>query len=142
MITLVVHVGWQGLIEIGSSTIGLIRDIKVEITNNMDAVKLFGTRKIDQNVEGHMDATGTISKGFIDSEMLAYAVGTNVLSGAILSKFDLFVSPVGTSGGGAGPLHLKIHGVKLNGISVSVPQDDFIMEDVDFVSEYAEYVST
>jgi hypothetical protein len=126
--------GWQGKVQIDGDTLGNVADVSVDISNNLNPVRVFNNRGADQISLGIQEVTGSISHLWLDFTLAGYGIssGTTVSN---LPDFNMWLYPAGL--GTSGYPYLFVSGVKLDTHGISTPQDDFAMEDVDFIGKYA-----
>jgi len=139
--SVVVYHGTEGTIQIGSTEIGLVQDFSVDLDNSLDDVLTMGTRAVDQHREGHQIVTGTLTKAWINSDLMNYATASGYpLSGELIT-FNMFLQPNESDGiPTSGIPYIKLFDCKVSTASIKAPHDDIHMEDIEFKARYMDHV--
>jgi hypothetical protein len=140
--------GYEGKIYIGDAvtdptgewnTVGRVDAFTVEINQNLERFSQIGTRKT-VIVDGQLTVSGTFSRAFIDSAMLAMATGI-LTSGGNLGNADQLPQNINIKATGINAstsvereYYFILVGVTIDGWSVELTPTDIVMEDVDYIA--------
>jgi len=121
-----VYKGWRAKIYLDGSIIGLVESVTCEVTSGVEPYYEVGSRTPAALVEGNQEITGTITKAWVNNNILSLITGTGTLS-----VFDLVFKAANVTGAP----WIYIYNCKLETGAIDIPQDGFLMEDYDFRGE-------
>jgi hypothetical protein len=116
--------------------VGRVTGICLRINTDLEGFHEIGFRHVTSLHEGNIHISGTIDRAYINGALLALLMGRKAFNEEAKSQrifqpeFNLTIQMVDTSA--AGQAELVVNGVKLENWSYSMPEDDFIMEQVSF----------
>ncbi len=120
-------------------TVGRVQDVRLEVTSDVKAYHEIGQRYATELRPGNININGTIGRAYINGAMLKLLLGeaaggrpagswaqpafniTLLLENAATPEVSNTVT---------------LHEVKINNWVYSVPEDDFVMESVNFMAAY------
>lgn len=118
------------------SPIGRATDVSVKVTSVMEAFHEVGQRYATELRPGNVNVSGTMGRAHINGALLRLMLGD---AGAGTRPGGAFVSPTFNLSllleNPAKPGErstLTVHGVKIDGWSYTLPEDDFVLESVSF----------
>jgi hypothetical protein len=131
--------GWKALILIDDTEIGYTESVTLDVATGLEPYYQHGSRYPADLAEGNEELTGSISRAWIDMELMTFAV-TNDADGkgsaAGLTAFELYMylDPADT-----GAPFMYVYGCKAESGAIDIPQDGFVMGDIDFRALYLWY---
>jgi len=113
---------------VAAQAIGYTESLTIDFGRNVDPFYQHGTPQPVELAEGNEEIAGSISRAWVNMDLLdALLVGSS--SNYILPEFTLYVMarvyPTGFK-------YLYLYNVKFTDSSLDIPQDGFLMQDVDF----------
>jgi hypothetical protein len=116
--------------------IGRATGVTIEVASEMRPFHEMGQRYATELRPGNVNVSGSIGRAHVNGAllklMLGDGAGTSRPAGAFLSpSFNLSLR-MENSGFPGNTSTVTVHGVKLNGWSFSIPEDDFVLEKVTF----------
>jgi len=126
-----VYKGWHAEIQIrkpagtGSPvTVGRAESASLDIASGLEPYYEIGDREAKELVEGNVEITGTLTRAWIDSKLIALL---DLTPANVLADFDLFffADPAKT-------MYVYALGCKAETTSFDITQDGFLMQDLDF----------
>lgn len=124
--------GWQGEVLLNGAVFASVESADVSIDNGVDPYYALGSRQADDVREGNEEITGTINRAWIDDTILSLAFG----NGGTIPKFDLYLR---NEKGVSGSQYVYLFQCLAETSDVSMPQDDFDMNGMDFRATSAIY---
>ena len=117
--------GHMAILMYQGVSIGYSESVSVDITRNVDPFYEHGDPRPVKLVEGNEEITGSISRAWVDWQLLNCILlsGTTGLPGYL----DVYIKLRG-----ADLNYLYLSNVKFGDTSLDIPQDGFLMQDVDF----------
>ena len=117
--------GHMAILMYQGVSIGYSESVSVDITRNVDPFYEHGDPRPVKLVEGNEEITGSISRAWVDWQLLNCILlsGTTALPGYL----DIYIKLRG-----ADLNYLYLSNVKMGDTSLDIPQDGFLMQDVDF----------
>lgn len=116
--------------------IGRATDVTVQVRSVMRPFHEVGQRYATELRAGNVDVTGTMGRAYINGALLQLMLGE---AGAGSRPAGPFVSPtfnlsllLENPGRPGQSSSLTVHGVKCDGWSFAMPEDDFVLEQVSF----------
>jgi len=117
-----VYKGWQAKILVDGTEVGRAESCTIDISAGTEAYWEMGQATPVDVVAGNVEITGTITKAWVDNQLL------NLIKDApVLSEFDLVCSIVNT------PRSITVYKCKPEASALDIPQDDFLTYDFDFI---------
>jgi len=118
------------------SPIGRASNVTVNVSSELRPFHEVGQRYATELRPGNVNVSGTMGRAHINGALLRLMLGdgaaTDRPKGAFVSpSFNLSLLLENPAKPGANST-LTVHGVKLDGWSYSMPEDDFVMEQVSF----------
>lgn len=117
--------------------IGRATGVDIEVTSDMRPFHEMGQRYATELREGNVDVRGNVGRAHINGALLKLMLGDAGASGS--RPGGAFISPtfnlslrMENAGFPGNSSTVTVHGVKLDGWSFSMPEDDFVMESVTF----------
>lgn len=136
---MVTYKGWKAHIMYRTGTdayakVGYSDSVTIDVATGLEPYYEHGNRRPVDLAEGNEEITGMISKAWINMNLFEYmlpSAGTTALT-----SFDLYLymSPYAI-----GAPNMYVYGCKFESGSVDIPQDGFLMVDLDFRAEYLVY---
>lgn len=135
-----VYKGWRAFIlwnkKGGSSydQVGYSESVTVDVATGLEPYYQHGGRRPVDLQEGNEEITGSISRAWVDNDLLnllspgGYDGTGTMVEFALYCYLDYIGAP-----------WMYIYGCKLESGSFDIPQDGFIMNDVDFRALYLVY---
>lgn len=118
------------------SQIGEAESVSMDIDASLDEYLAVGSKDVYAIVEGPVVLTGSLSRAWIDTQMLAliYGTGADRLQGG----FDIYAyrAVAGEE------VYIWAYDCKIESLSFDIPADGFLKEDVDFRATYWVYGTT
>lgn len=121
----------------GLTPIGRARDVSVAVQSQMRAFHEVGQRYATELRPGNVDVAGTIGRAHVNGALLKLMLGEDGGGGS--RPAGAFVSPtfnlslrLENPGFPGNTSTVTVHGVKLDGWSYAMPEDDFVLESVSF----------
>ena len=117
--------GHRAIIHYEGVPIGYTESISVDITRNVDPFYEHGDPRPQALIEGNEEITGSMSRAWVDWTLLnAILKSGNTALGVV----DIWVMVRDNDVGG----YLYLYNCKITDTSLDIPQDGFLMQDVDF----------
>jgi hypothetical protein len=120
----------------GLTPIGRATGVTVNVTSAMKPFHELGQRYATELRHGNVDITGTIGRAHVNGALLKLMLGDG---GAGTRPAGAFVSPsfnlslrMEDAAFPGNSATVTVHGVKLDGWSYDMPEDDFVLEQVSF----------
>lgn len=117
--------------------IGRVTGVTVRVTNDVKPFHELGQRFATELRPGNINVYGTIDRAYINGALLKLMLGNDGAGGS--RPGGAFVSPsfnlslrIENPGFPGNSSTITVHGVKLDGWSYSMPEDDFVLEEVSF----------
>jgi hypothetical protein len=117
--------------------IGRASGVTIEVQSALKPFHELGQRYATELRPGNVDITGTIGRAHINGALLKLMLGNDGAGGT--RPAGAFVSPsfnlsirLENAGFPGNTSTVTVHGVKLDGWSFTMPEDDFVLEDVSF----------
>ncbi len=117
--------------------IGRATGVTIEVTSAMRPFHEMGQRYATELREGNINVSGTIGRAHINGALLRLMLGDAGANGS--RPAGAFVSPsfnlsllMENAGFPGNTSTVTVHGVKLDGWSFAMPEDDFVMESVSY----------
>lgn len=117
--------------------IGRATGVTIEVTSDMRPFHEMGQRYATELREGNTNVSGTIGRAHINGALLKLMLGEAGASGS--RPGGAFISPtfnlsllMENAGFPGNSSTVTVHGVKLDGWSFVMPEDDFVMETVSY----------
>ena len=116
--------------------IGRATGVTIEVDSAMKPFHELGQRYATELRPGNVNVSGTIGRAHVNGAllklMLGDGAGTSRPGGAFVSpSFNLSLR-MENAGFPGNTSTVTVHGVKLDGWSYSMPEDDFVLEEVSF----------
>ncbi len=126
----------KGIIESYSLTpIGRVTGVEVHVDSDVQAFHELGQRYPTELRSGNVNVSGSIARAFINGALLKLLLGDAAASrpaGAFVNpSFNISLRAENPARAGISST-VTIHGVKIDEWSYSLPEDDFVMEQVTF----------
>ncbi|AGP41415.1 hypothetical protein SCE1572_47175 [Sorangium cellulosum So0157-2] len=120
----------------GLAPIGRAQGVTVEVMAEMRPFHEMGQRYATELRSGNVEVRGSIARAHVNGAllklMLGEGAGTSRPAGAFVSPtFNLSLRMVNAAKPDNSST-ITVHGVKLNGWSFAMPEDDFVLERVTF----------
>ncbi len=116
--------------------IGRAIDVTVEVTSAMRPFHEIGQRYATELRPGNVDVRGTIGRAHINGALLHLMLGDAAAgtrpSGAFVSPTFNLSLQLENPGQPGNRSTMTVHGVKLDGWSYHMPEDDFVLESASF----------
>lgn len=118
------------------SPVGRATDVSVEVSSAMRPFHELGQRYATELRPGNVDVRGTMGRAHINGALLRLmlgdaAAGTRPAGAFVSPSFNLSLMLENPARQGARST-LTVHGVKLDGWSWAMPEDDFVVERATF----------
>jgi hypothetical protein len=117
--------------------IGRATGVTIEVTSAMRPFHEMGQRYATELREGNTNVSGTIGRAHINGALLRLMLGDAGANGS--RPAGAFISPsfnlsllMENAGFPGNSSTVTVHGVKLDGWSFTMPEDDFVMESVSY----------
>jgi len=122
--------------EFGLTPIGRATDVRIEVDSAMRPFHEIGQRYATELRAGNVNIAGSIGRAHVNGALLRLMLGDGAAgtrpAGAFLSPtFNLSLLHENAANPGVSTA-VTVHGVKLDGWSYNMPEDDFVMEGVSF----------
>ena len=117
--------GHMAIIMYQGVSIGYSESVRVDLTRNVDPFYEHGDPRPVQLVEGNEEVTGSMSRAWVDWQLLNCILVSG--TGSLPSNLDLYIK---LRGGELDNLYLS--DVTIRDTSLDIPQDGFLMQDIDF----------
>jgi hypothetical protein len=126
----------RGIIESYSLTpVGRVTGVEVHVDSDVQAFHELGQRYATELRSGNVNVSGSIARAFINGALLKLLLGDAAASrpaGAFVNpSFNISLRAENPARAGVSST-VTIHGVKIDEWSYSLPEDDFVMEQVTF----------
>ncbi|RLJ10173.1 MAG: hypothetical protein DRP15_00945 [Candidatus Aenigmatarchaeota archaeon] len=121
--------GWNAKILKDGQVIGTAREVRVTVDHSLERYYIPFSRTPYEIREGQIKIDGTIRKLWVDKTYLTLLANTGTLT-----NFDLELQ--------VNNLHLYIYNCKFSKGEITVPQDGWITEDLDFIGSSIAVVET
>ena len=122
--------------------IGRATGVTVEVVSDMRPFHEMGQRYATELREGNTNVRGSIGRAHINGALLKLMLGEAGASGSRPS--GAFISPtfnlslrLENAGFAGNTSTVTVHGVKIDGWSFTMPEDDFVMESVTYKALWA-----
>lgn len=115
--------------------VGRVTNVEVRVTSDLQPFHELGQRYATELRPGNVNVTGTIERAAINGALLKLLLGdaaTSRPAGTFVNpsfNLDLRLENPARPGVSA---TVTVHGVKIENWSYQIPEDDFVMEKVDF----------
>ncbi|WP_159992265.1 hypothetical protein [Roseomonas sp. 18066] len=120
------------------TTVGRVRDARVEVRSEIRAYHEIGQRYATQLRAGNVTVSGTFGRAYLNGALLGLllgeASGTRPAANWMHPAFNVTLRIANPASGASNILTL--HDVKLKSWVYTLPEDDFLMEQVDFQALY------
>lgn len=135
--------GWKAVIYLKDDgayeRLGYSESVTIDVATGLEPFYQHGQRYPKILASGNEEITGSISRAWVDMQSLAYGLSgglTGQGSGAEIDTFDmyLYVDPNDT-----GAPFMYVYGCRAESGAVDIPQDGFVMADIDFRALYITY---
>jgi len=131
--------GWRAHILYRTSTdayakVGYSESVTVDVATGLEPYYEHGSRRPVDLAEGNEEITGTISRAWVNMNLLGYMLPATGIIGIDTFDLYLYIDPYAT-----GAPYMYIYSCKLESGSMDIPQDGFLMADMDFRAEYLFY---
>ncbi len=118
------------------SPVGRASDVTVHVTSQLRPFHEVGQRYATELRPGNVDVSGTMGRAHINGALLRLmlgdgAAGTRPAGAFVSPSFNLSLLLENPAKPGVRST-LTVHGVKLDGWSYAMPEDDFVMEQASF----------
>lgn len=121
----------------GLTPIGRAQGVTVSVTSDMRPFHEIGQRYATELRPGNVNVSGTIGRAHVNGALLKLMLGEDGAGGS--RPAGAFVSPtfnlslrLENSAAPGNTSTVTVHGVKLDGWSYAMPEDDFVLESVSF----------
>jgi hypothetical protein len=126
----------KGVIESYSLTpVGRVTGVEVHVDSDVQPFHELGQRYPTELRSGNVNVSGSIARAFINGALLKLLLGDAAASrpaGAFVNpSFNISLRAENPARAGVSST-VTIHGVKIDEWSYSLPEDDFVMEQVTF----------
>jgi hypothetical protein len=126
----------KGVIDSYSLTpVGRVTGVEVHVDSDVQAFHELGQRYPTELRSGNVNVSGSIDRAFINGALLKLLLGDAAASrpaGAFVNpSFNISLRAENPARAGVSST-VTIHGVKIDEWSYSLPEDDFVMEQVQF----------
>lgn len=126
----------KGVIESYALTpVGRVTGVEVQVDSDVKPFHELGQRYPTELRSGNVNVSGSIDRAFINGALLKLLLGDAAASrpaGAFVNpSFNISLRAENPARTGVAST-VTIHGVKIDGWSYALPEDDFIMEQVKF----------
>lgn len=116
------------------ATVGRVQDVRVQVTADVRAYHEIGQRYATQLRPGNVTVRGTIGRAYVNGAMigllLGEARGARPAAAWVQPAFNITVR---LANGASGSVNtLTLHDVKLESWFYTLPEDEFVMEQVAF----------
>lgn len=117
--------------------IGRATGVTVQVTSAMRSFHEMGQRYATELRPGNVEVTGTIARAHVNGALLKLMLGEaggggTRPAGAFLSPTFNLSLRMENEGFPGNTSTVSVHGVKLDGWSFAMPEDDFVLESVSF----------
>lgn len=119
-----VYKGWNAKIYQDGTEIGYCDSVSVDVATGLEPYYEIGSRQPKALVAGNEEITGSMSRAWIDTAMLALLSSGNME----LTQFDLTFQ----AGSGGDAMYVYLYDCKFETGTVDIPQDGFLTQDFDF----------
>ena len=117
--------GHRAIIHYQGVAIGYTESVSVDITRNVDPFYEHGDPRPQALIEGNEEVTGSISRAWVDWTLLNAILKSG---NTALGVFNITIYSRASELGGI----LYLYGCKVTDTSLDIPQDGFLMQDIDF----------
>jgi adenosylcobinamide amidohydrolase len=120
-------------------SVGRVQDVKVQVTSEVKPFHEIGQRYATELRPGNVSIAGTIGRAYVNGAMLKLLLGEAAGSRPAASwaqpafNITLLLENAATPGTRNS---VTLHGVKIDNWEYHMPEDDFVMESVDFQALY------
>lgn len=120
-------------------SVGRVQDVKVQVTSEVKPFHEIGQRYATELRPGNVSIAGTIGRAYVNGAMLKLLLGEAAGSRPAASwaqpafNITLLLENAATPGTRNS---VTLHGVKIDSWEYHMPEDDFVMESVDFQALY------
>ena len=120
----------------GLTPIGRATGVTIQVASEMKPFHELGQRYATELRPGNVNITGTIGRAHVNGALLKLMLGeggggTRPAAGFPSPSFNLSLHVENSAFPGSSST-ITVHGVKLDGWSYSMPEDDFVLEQVSF----------
>ena len=120
----------------GLTPIGRATGVTIQVASDMKPFHELGQRYATELRPGNVNITGTIGRAHVNGALLKLMLGeggggTRPAAGFPSPSFNLSLHVENSAFPGSSST-ITVHGVKLDGWSYSMPEDDFVLEQVSF----------
>ena len=116
------------------ATVGRVQDVRVDVTSEVRAYHEIGQRYATQLRPGNVTVRGTIGRAYVNGAMigllLGEARGARPAGAWVQPAFNITLRLANAASGSTNTLTL--HDVKLESWVHTLPEDEFVMEEVGF----------
>ena len=117
--------GHRAILHKDGVAIGYTESISVDITRNVDPFYEHGSPRPQALIEGNEEITGSISRAWVDWNLLDAILKTG---NTALDEFNITIYSRASELGSI----LYLYYCKISDTSLDIPQDGFLMKDIDF----------
>jgi len=121
-----VYKGHSAVITVGGTTLGYADEVTIDVDIGLETFYEIGSKFWVAVSEGNFEVTGSISKAWVDISLLG-TLGLGSGDPTTPGSFDV----TAVFGGNT----ITIVNCRFETVSLSIPQDGFLMEDYDFVGQ-------
>jgi len=132
--------GWKAMILIDGTEVGYSESVTLDVATGLEPYYEHGKRYPVDLAEGNEEITGSISRAWVNMNTLGFVVtgsldgqGTDAQLGAGFTLY-LYADP-----SESGSPFVYVYGCKAESGAVDIPQDGFVMADIDFRALYLTY---
>jgi hypothetical protein len=127
--------------EYNISTVGRVVGIEIRVTTDLEAFHEIGTRRPQQLVPGNINISGRAERAYINGALLRLLMGRLGGAGQNEDAFPLELQPIFNmlvtlrdprTGSQTAGTRLTLSNVRFDDWSVTIPEDDFILENMTF----------
>jgi len=123
---IVVYRGNYAEIQKDGTVVGKAESWTVDLVGNFERYYEVGKRYSEEGMLGNLEVTVSLSRMWIDIDYLKIITGESTLT-----SFSLLLYPRAISGAPSGTPYIYLKKCYPSGASLDIPQDGWIMEDVD-----------
>jgi len=131
---MVTYKGWRAHILKGGTPIGYTESVTVDIASGLEPYYEHGSRRPVDLAEGNEEITGSISRAWINMDLLGLITDDDGKTGLDEFELYLYIDPYESEAP-----WMYLYYCKLESGSIDLPQDGFLMSDVDFRARYLVY---
>lgn len=116
-------------------SVGRVQGVSVEVTSDLKPFHEIGSRYATEMRPGNVSVTGTIGRAYVNGALLKLLLGeaaeTRPSSNWNQPAFNMSLLLENVARPGVRN-SVTLHGVKINNWNYDIPEDDFVMESVNF----------